>query len=273
MTTTENLPAVQPNAVEQVKAALADREWDGVEDGHIGGTVAGKLPRTLLNRKVDGGFTDELSGEVSTETTFVWLADTVTRAYWPEAFGKGEKKPTCRSKDGITPEPDSPEVQSEKCSTCPHSKWNGDDAPACARAIEVMAYLLKEQRLTLIRFGGMAVSRVERYLGALEYRIPCKPPLAYVTRCELVPEDTDNGKFLVPRFSVAGEIPRAEATPLIELRHQRVLEWQEQLNAEVAEGSAADAQPGPFDEAEAKVAATFGADGAPFVDEETGEEF
>lgn len=260
---TDILPAVQTTAVEQVTAALSDTAWDDVEDGHIGGTVVAKLPRTLLNRKVDGGFTDELTGNVTTDTTFVWLADTVTRAYWPEAFGKGDKKPTCRSRDGIKPDPESPDLQSEACGTCEHSRWQENEPPACAESIEVMAYLLDEQRLTLIRFGGMAVSRVRRYLGALEAHIPKRPPIAYVTRCELEAVDTDNGKFLVPRFSVAGEIPRMEATPLIELRKQRVLEWQEQLSEEVAEGRTDDS-PGPFDEAAAKVAATFDGDGEPF---------
>ena len=52
--------------------------------------------------------------------------------------------------------------------------------------------------------------------------------------------DTDNGTFLVPRFSVAGEIARAEATPLIAMRDEKVAEWVEQIATEAAEGAGRD---------------------------------
>jgi hypothetical protein len=234
-TTTASLPTV----VEQVVTALSDAEWDGVEDGHLGNTVQPRLPRLLLNRKAgqaESGFTDELTGERFTDTQFVWLADTMTRAWWPEAFGKGNKAPDCRSRDGIAPDPASPAVQAERCAVCPNSQWVGEESPSCNASVEVMVYLLDQQRLSLVRFGGMAVSRVNRYLGALNAHIPRRPPIAYVTRCELEPVDTANGTFLVPKFSVAGEIPRTQASPLIEMRREKVAEWQEQLAAEVVEG-------------------------------------
>lgn len=234
-TTTPNLPA----GVEQVVAALSDAEWDDVEDGHLGNTVQPRLPRLLLNRKAgqaESGFTDELTGERFSDTEFVWLADTMTRAWWPEAFGKGNKSPDCRSRDGITPDPQSPAVQAESCASCPNSQWNGEESPSCNASVEVMVYLREQQRLSLVRFGGMAVSRVNRYLGALNAHIPRRPPIAYVTRCELEGVQTDNGTFLVPKFSVAGEIPRALASPLIEMRREKVTEWQEQLATEVVEG-------------------------------------
>jgi hypothetical protein len=248
-----------PATVEQVVVALSDRDWDGVEDGHIGGTVTPRLPRTLLNRKAteEGGFEDELTGTKSRDVSFVWLADTVTRAWWPERFGKGDEKPACRSRDGITPDPASPaqqkgwsmpgvkdtkgEVPSATCAECFNSQWV-DEPPACSSSIEVMVYLLGEERLSLVRFGGMAVSRVNRYLGALNAHIPRRPPLAYVTRCELEEVPTDNGVFLVPRFSVVGDIPRKEAQPLIDLRAEKVKEWQEQLDDDLAEGRTADAE-------------------------------
>lgn len=245
--------------VERVVTALSDAAWDGVEDGHLGNTVQPRLPRLLLNRKAgqkESGFTDELTGDVFDTATFVWLADTLTRAWWPEPFGKGNKSPDCRSRDGITPDPQSPAVQADTCAACPNSQWNGDQSPSCNASVEVMVYLLDQQRLSLVRFGGMAVSRVNRYLGALNAHIPRRPPIAYVTRCDLEAVDTDNGTFLVPKFGVAGEIPRDQATPLIEMRREKVTEWQEQLSAEVAEGATRDGDgagtafgesTGPFD--------------------------
>ncbi len=243
-------------AVERVVTALSDAEWDGVESGHLGDTVKPRLPRLLLNRKVgqsESGFTDELTGDVFVEATFVWLADTMTRAWWPEAFGKGNKSPDCRSRDGITPDPASPALQADKCAVCPHSQWQGDEAPSCNSSVEVMVYLVDQQRLSLVRFGGMAVSRVNRYLGALEAHIPRRPPIAYLTRCELEAVDTPNGLFLVPKFGVAGEINRDQASPLIEMRREKVAEWQEQLAADLERdgGEATDAKPawmGPADE-------------------------
>ena len=266
---TSNLPAVpEPTAVElqpnvaQVISALTDESWAGVSDGHMGDTVQPRLPRTLLNRKSDGSFIDELTGERRVDLEFVWLADTMTRAWWPQAFGKGDKAPACRSRDGISPDPESPERQAATCAECPLGKWQAreafdkdDKAPRpCNSSVEVMVYLKDEQRLSLIRFGGMAASRVSKYLGALNAHVPRKPPIAYVTGCELEGVDTPNGTFLVPRFYVAGEIPRAQATPLIELRNEKTAEWAEQLAAEVAEGKTGEDEAGsagPFDDAPA----------------------
>lgn len=278
-----------PANVEQIVTALSDAAWDDVEDGHLGGTVTPRLPRLLLNRKVgqpESGFTDELTGDVFDSIEFVWLADTMTRAWFPLPFGKGDKEPACRSRDGLKPDPSSPaqqpgwqlpapagkdgpkgEVPARVCADCPNSRWENGETPACNGGVEVMAYLKDQQRLTLIRFGGMAVSRVNRYLGALEAHIPRRPPLAYVTRCTLEPVTTDNGTFLVPVFTPVGDIPREFASPMIEMRRQKVAEWQEQLAAEVIEGAVREDVPqrGPFD-----------GDGLdptrPFTDDEGGEQ-
>jgi hypothetical protein len=266
---TPNLPAIADSTdlvvaptVTQVLNALADDEWLDVEDGHLGNTVQPRLPRTLLNRKVgqpNSGFVDELTGERRIDLDFVWLADTMTRAWWPDAFGKGDKAPACRSRDGISPDPESPDRQSPTCVECPLGKWEAREAFSadekanprpCTSSVEVMVYLLDEQRLSLVRFGGMAVSRVSRYLGALNAHVPRKPPIAYVTRCELVEETTDNGSFLVPVFTPNGEIPRAQATPLIELRREKVAEWTQQIAEDLADGRTSEeegASSGPFD--------------------------
>lgn len=281
---TPNLPAVvsgtavdlQPD-VARVVAALQDEEWADVDAGHLGDTVQPRLPRMLLNRKSDGGFTDELTGEKRIDLRFVWLADTMTRAWWPQAFGKGDKAPACRSRDGISPDPASSDRQSDTCAKCPLGKWEAreafaanDNAPRpCNQSIEIMAYLLDEQRLSLMRFGGMAVAPVQRYLGALDAHVPVKPPIAYVTNVELIAKDTPNGTFLVPTFSVVGSIPRAEATPLIEMRKAKVAEWQEQLASDLAEGRTGEEDgtdgAGPFDGPPATTDAPYVAtDGEPF---------
>ena len=270
--------AVQQSEVERVTSALSDELWDGVSDGHIGGTVKARLPRVLSNMKVGqkassdtkaSGFTDELTGEVFTEATFVWLGDTTTRAYFPLPFGEGDKEPACRAADGTTPDPNSPAQQpgwtvptdkrgnagdgtvpAKACASCPNAQWQGGDPPPCSESIEVMIYLLDQQRLSLIRFGGMGVSKVRKYLGALNAHVPRRPPLAYVTKVELVEKETTNGIFLVPQFTPVGEIQRSEATPLIELQRAKLSEWVEQLSADLIEGATregAEVAKGPFD--------------------------
>lgn len=276
--------AVQPTEVERVTTALSDADWDGVPDGHIGGAVKARLPRVLSNMKVGqkasaeqkaSGFTDELTGDVFLEANFVWLGDTTTRAYFPLPFGEGDKEPACRAADGSHPDPAAPAQQpgwevpanrkghagagtvpAKSCASCPNAKWQGDDGSACSESIEVLVYLLDQQRLSLIRFGGMGVSRVRRYLGALEAHVPKRPPLAYVTHVQLVEKDTPNGTFLVPQFTPVGEIPRSEASPLIELQAAKLTEWVEQLSADLAEGATREGgdgtafgqSTGPFDD-------------------------
>lgn len=267
--TAANLPAVaDQSAVEQVVSALSDSLWDDVPDGHIGGTVKARLPRVLSNMKVGqkasadqkaSGFTDELTGEVFTEATFVWLGDTTTRAYFPLPFGEGDKEPACRAADGTTPDPTAPAQQpgwtvptdrkgndgagtipAKSCGDCKNALWLNGEAPPCSESIEVLVYLLDQQRLSLIRFGGMGVAKVRRYLGALEAHVPKRPPLAYVTKVQLIEKDTPNGTFLVPQFTPVGEIDRTEANPLIELQKAKLSEWVEQLQSDLAEGTTRD---------------------------------
>jgi hypothetical protein len=261
---TPNLPAVAPT-VGQVLSALSDPEWADVDAGHDGAPMVTRLPRLKLNRKMgqpESGFIDELTGEKRNDITFVWLADTVTQAWWKEGFGKGSEKPECRSRDGITPDPDSPDRQSETCAKCPLGTFEAREAfkadeknnpRPCNRAVEVLAYLVHEKRLAIIRFGGMAYTRVTRYLGAIEKAsVPSRPPMAYVTFCELEGVDTDNGMFLVPRFEAIGDIPRAQAGSLIEARNEKRAEWRAQIAEDLAEGRTGEDHDsngggGPFD--------------------------
>lgn len=263
-----DLAVPDQTAVERVVTALSDAEWDDVPDGHVGATVKVGLPRINLNMKVGqkassdtkaSGFTDTLTGAVFMEADFVWIGDTVTRAYFPLPFGEGDKEPACRSANGIEPDPRSPAQQpgwqvptdrkgnpgsgtvpTKKCGDCPNAKWIEGEGSPCSDAVEVMVYLLDQERLALVRFGGMGVARVHSYLGALKATIPVRPPLAFVTHVELEEKPTKNGTFLVPRFTPVGDIPRSNAGKLIELQRAKLTEWVEQLQVEVAEGRTRD---------------------------------
>lgn len=63
----------------------------------------------------------------------------LSKTYYSQGFVEGsEDKPTCYSNNGITPEADAAEPQSQKCATCPHNQWGskiteqGSKAKRCA---------------------------------------------------------------------------------------------------------------------------------------------
>lgn len=244
---------VEP-AKENLPAPLIDHDddWADVDDGDLTGDVAaGRIPLLPLNRKVDGGFADPETGEVGIrELPVVLLARIRTRAWWPEAFGKGDAAPACRSFDGIAPDPRSPDRQNEVCGSCPHTKWNGDDAPACHEAFEFMVFLPAEGsfgRLARIRFSGLAVSPARAYWESFNARMPKRPPIAYLTAVKLVEKATDNGTFLVPSFERVREFSRAEVQPIIVERDRRIEEWKAAVAEDVESGAGA-REPEPFDD-------------------------
>lgn len=233
-------------------ALVQDDPWSDVGDGDLvpdSATTAG-IPRLAVNRKSDGGFVDESTGEVFRTLDFVWMARSQTRAWWPEAFGKGDDAPACRSNDGLTPEANSPAQQDEweppvdqktkqpitvkpakTCAECPHSRWNGDEPPSCALALEAMIGVpnFDEHAVELyrLRFSGMGYGPARRYWETFSARLPKRPPIAFVSRVTLEPEQTDNGVFLRPKFERLYELTREQAAPIINERDRRIGEWQE----------------------------------------------
>lgn len=242
---TDTTPAV-PEAPSVPALISDDDEFAGVSDGDLSPATARSIPLLALNRKSDGAFIDSDSGEMTSELDFVWLAKGTTRAWWPEPFGKGKPAPACRSADGVVPDPNSPNVQSQACASCPHSRWVGDDAPACKQSIEAMVFLpdpLGYGRLARIRLGGMAIAPAQAYWDSFSARMPRRPPLAYISHVALEPTSTPNGTFLVPKFSRVRPLTRAEAQPLIDERDRRISEWQSTVAEDVATGATRDEPP------------------------------
>lgn len=252
--TSELVPA-DPGAVPAL--INADDEWGDVDDGDLApDTNASGIPFLQLNRKESGGILIEDTGEVVRELSFVWMARTKSRAWWKEAFGKGDAAPGCRSADGQVPLDSSPDKQSDTCTACPHSLWDGDDPPACSEAIEAMVFLPDPHgfgRLARLRFSGLAYGPSRRYWDSFGLRMPKRPPIAYVSKLTLEPTETSNGVFLVPRFERVGELSRQQAQPIIDERDRRLAEWKTDVAEHVSTGTASDldaadtAGPGPFD--------------------------
>lgn len=250
---TDTLPAIptdsRPAAIATDAAVLAllptDDEWGDVGAGDMTNDGTGRIPYMGLNRKLDGGFIDPDSGEITSETEFIWLAKGKSRAQWDKPFGGKDAAaaPDCRSFDGITSDPSSPNLKHDVCATCPLSQWDGDEAPKCKESVEAMVFLrddLGQGRLARIRFGGIAVAPAKAYWDSFFTRLPRRPPIAYVSRAVLEPVDTDNGKFLRPRFERIADIPRAEAQPLIAERDQRLADWKADIAEAVVRGDVAD---------------------------------
>lgn len=232
------IPEQDAQALAALDAFSSDDPWAKVDSGDLSPEPA-RISHLALNRKVDGGFVDAETGEKTKELDFIWLAKGKSRAWWAEAFGKGDAAPGCRSFDGVKADPTSPDLQNAgDCLTCPHARWANGDPPACSDAVEALVFLPDPGsvgRLARIRWNGMSVSPARAYWGSFEERLPKRPPMSVVTHVELEEKPTDNGTFLVPRFSRMGVLPFEQAQPLIAERDRRIAEWQEQVAADVVD--------------------------------------
>lgn len=248
MTATEPSTSLAvPVDAPKVLALPSDDPWQDVDDGFVGvapAEIAPVLPRFMFNANMDGGFVDEMTGEKhgeGAEVRAVWLAWTENRAWWEKEFGKGDKEPSCRSNDMIAPDPSSPQLQAPTCAECPNSKWDGDDKPACRVRVNVLLYLLDEQRITRTAFSGIALKHVARYLGGFKSKLNGRPPMSYVTTIRVVAETTDFGDKLTPNFLLGETIPIDEARPLIKLRGEFLEQWRSLLAEDLRQPEAAEA--------------------------------
>jgi hypothetical protein len=277
--TTENLPAIPADATPtqaiasdaSVLAILpTDDEWADVSAGDMTDDGTGRIPYMGLDRRITGGFIHPDTGEVTGEMHFIWLAKGKSRAQWNKPFGGKDAAaaPDCRSFDGITSDPTSPDRKATECATCPFSQWDGDEPPKCKESVEAMIALpdpLGHVRLARVRFGGIAVAPAKSYWDSFFTRLPRRPPIAYVSKAVLEPVDTDNGKFLRPRFERLADIPRSEAQPLIAERDQRLADWKADIADAVVRGDVAeDHVPAPAGGSEA---GTYTGENGEFSDE------
>jgi hypothetical protein len=227
---------------------VADDEWSDVDDMDLSPSDRFVIPLYQLNRKADGGFLNEDTGETVREIEAVLMAKVNTRAWWPQQFGKGDAAPSCRSSNGVEADverspalqPDFemptrdlrglPQIPTGVCATCPNSQWDGDEPPSCGESIEFLAFVPTEHaagKVVRLRFSGMGFGPARAYWESFKTRLPKRPAVAFVTQITLEEKDTDNGVFLVPVFRRVDSIPRANATAILEARAQRKTEWQQ----------------------------------------------
>lgn len=269
--TADTLPAIidttgsdverMPSDGDVLPLIATDDEWEGVDDGDMSPT-AGRIPYLAVNRNLEGGIADPDTGEVAKTLDFVWLAKGRSRAWFRDPFGKGDSAPACRSFDGLTADPQSPDMQNGgDCTSCPLGRWDGAEKPACRESIEALVFLPDPHgvgRLARLRWSGIAVGPARNYWDSFTTRLPKRPPIAYVSRVTLEPAQTDFGPKLAPRFERIGEIGRREAQPLIEERDRRLADWRADVAESVATAEAGEVHdtptPGPFDSADENTA-------------------
>ncbi|HZP39836.1 MAG TPA: hypothetical protein VFE48_25470 [Methylomirabilota bacterium] len=88
------------------------------------------------------------------------------RAYWPVGAEVGNNPPTCRSRDAIVPDEDSPEPQAKRCAECPYSRFgSGKDGrgQACKQRLNTFVLLTGESLPTLISLPPTALRPFGEY--------------------------------------------------------------------------------------------------------------
>lgn len=154
--TTKNEKAVATQTPEGAGALALPEELAGMFD--LKDNMKGVLPRLPQIGIVHQGqifkFPDDSK---RAEFTGIILQKQFCNAYWKDSFDKsgGGTPPDCSSLDAITPDYNSPEVQSDKCAKCAQNKFGSGDkgsGKACKNMCRVHI-LLKDSptpnRLTL----------------------------------------------------------------------------------------------------------------------------
>lgn len=229
-------------------AAFAGNEWDGVDSGlenwqHVGFT----LPRIVSDMRPGGGWTDEATNEKVDALSVIFLAAMPARAYWKDAFGTGDAAPDCRSVDMEHADPQSPAMGLDwaaakdtppptgTCATCPLSRWDGEEPPACRERINSLVYYPDSGEIRRLTIGGTSVKHFRRYVSALQARARRLPLFAQVTDVTL--EEVDNGKmrWLEAHFAEGEPVsPQQARGTLIPLQQEVAAAWKSLVAQDLA---------------------------------------
>ena len=137
--TSSALVAIQQSAVALVDDETSRAVGNSINAGLTGGGFGNRISlRGNRFRFIKGGADVGVSPDNYLDVVMIAANPHVSRIYFKGQYEAGSKeRPDCYSVDGRTPEPDSPELQSDKCMTCPQnakgSSLKGDSkAKACA---------------------------------------------------------------------------------------------------------------------------------------------
>lgn len=234
-----------PAVADHTPVLPTDDPWKELRDEFDDGSELFKqvfgltLPRLKSDFGRNGkGWVDSLTGEARNRLVLCILAYPPTRAWWEKSLDEsgGEvTQPDCRSVDMIVPTASSPQPQSEKCATCPHSQWGSDRKGGrgkdCGEAANVLAYDFEGDQTVWVQFGSTALTPFKKYVSALAARR--LPTFAVLTQVTLHEVKEGNLVWLVPDFSImvdeeTGEhaiLTPEQVKPLRDIAKNAMADW------------------------------------------------
>lgn len=241
-------PGLVPITSEALQA-FVDAEWNGFESGlenwnHVGFSI----PRIVSDMRPGGGWTDEVTGETAEALHAIILAAMPARAWWAHEFGKGDAAPDCRSVDMVKADPSSPALSAGweapdgvdvrptgTCSTCPLSRWDGQDAPGCRDRINMLIYLPGTGEIRRLNVSGTSVKHLRKYVSSLQARAARKPIFAQITIMTAEKVEQDGMKWLEAHFAEGDPVtPQEAAQTIVPLQRQLVEQWRSILADDLA---------------------------------------
>lgn len=230
--------------------------WDDLDDLDMIPDASSRVPFIRANGNIDGGlFVDDQRVD---EVLCVIAARSRSRAKFEKPWDEDKNaRPICWSSNGIVPDDNVPQRQSDKCATCPMSfEHTPEDQRkrACRSNIELLAYVPDTSDIAIMRFriGGISVKHAMRYWASFSTRIPKKHPIGFVTRVTMEPESTPNGNKLAVHFERVKELSRDEVEVFIVDAKRRKAMWQQMIAEDVIDTNAQAGDgidlTGPFDD-------------------------
>jgi hypothetical protein len=124
--------------------------------------IVGRTIGVVTINQETGLFTESLSNAAFPEFDAVVIDTKVSRArFTGTTFSKGEK-PVCRSLDSII------SAEGDTCADCEYiNKWE-DKKPACPPTVNLLLWLISEQRPVILRARGSSFTPIKNYLSWLE---------------------------------------------------------------------------------------------------------
>lgn len=167
-------------------------------------------------------------GEPATSLNVILLKANphISKVYYENGYVEGEdSKPTCYSNNGVAPEDDSEEKQSNRCATCPKNQWgsritdNGKKGKACSDSRRVaVAPAGEPDNAMLLRIPAASLKPLMQYGKALSSK--GVPYQAVVTKLSF---DHSVAHPLL-KFAPAAAVTEEQAEVVVETMHGDVVE-------------------------------------------------
>lgn len=254
--------------------------WDDLDDlDMVPDRESTGVPFVKTDGNIDGGL--YMDGQLVDHVDCIIASRSVSRSKFEKTWEEDKNAhPICWSSDGLTPDDNVPEKQSDKCASCSWSfEKMGNTKLTCKKNLELLAYFPGDGELDIMRFrmSGISVAPGNTYWNSFSARIPKRHPIGFITRVTMVPKETANGRKLAAHFERVEPLQRDAVEAVIADARRRKAMWQQMIAEDVTSaGAQADdgnGAPGPFDDEPPFVeeAPKVPVDFAKYANSETGE--